>query len=71
MVEWVEKVSFSRINKLFKIGKEKHNHNVLLTENNLKFVIANPKLFVIPVFPWLAPPTLVSSEHFVLKDFPF
>lgn len=43
----------------------------MLTEKNLKVVLANLKLFVIPTFPRLVPPTLVFSEHFVLKDLSF
>lgn len=43
----------------------------MLTKKNLKVVLANPKLFVILIFPRLAPPTLVSSEHFMLKDLSF
>ena len=34
-------------------------------------LINNPKPFIILVFPWLAPPSLVLSEHFVLKDLLF
>ena len=71
LVEWVEKSSFTRLNKLFKIDQAKWNHTVLLIENNLKVVLAHPKSSVIPVFPRLAPPTLVTGEHFVLKDLPF
>lgn len=34
-------------------------------------VLAHPKPFVIPIFPWLAPSTQVSGNHFVLKELPF
>ena len=34
-------------------------------------VLAHPKLFVIPVFPRLAPSTPVSGKHFVLKELSF
>ena len=44
---------------------------MLLIENNLGNLLERPHPFVIPVFPRLAPPTLVLSEHFVLKDLPF
>lgn len=40
-------------------------------EKNLKTVLEHPKSFVIPVFPQPTHSTLVLSEHFVLKDFPF
>nr|CAN67138.1 hypothetical protein VITISV_025606 [Vitis vinifera] len=62
LVEWVEKSSFTRLNKLFKIDQAKWNHTVLLIENNLKVVLAHPKSSVIPVFPRLAPPTLVTAK---------
>ena len=44
---------------------------MLLIEKNLKVILAHPKLFVIHVFSQLAPTTLVSGEHFILKDLPF
>ena len=71
LVEWVMKSSFSFLNKLFEIDQSKRSHGVLLTEKNQKVILAQVKPFVIPLFPKLAPPTLVSSEHFVLKDLPF
>ncbi|KAL6319701.1 hypothetical protein AAG906_026770 [Vitis piasezkii] len=62
LVEWVEKSFFTRLNKLYKIDQAKWNHTVLLTENYLKVVLAHPKSSVIPVFPRLAPPTLVTAN---------
>ena len=44
---------------------------MLLTEKNLRVVLTQAKPFVIHLLPWLAPLTLVLSEHFVLKDLPF
>nr|CAN60233.1 hypothetical protein VITISV_016497 [Vitis vinifera] len=38
---------------------------------NLLAQIENPKSFIIPVFPRLALPSLVPSEHFMLKNLPF
>ncbi|KAL6342102.1 hypothetical protein AAG906_038582 [Vitis piasezkii] len=55
LVEWVDKASFTQLNKLFKINASKRAH----------------KLFIIPIFPRLALPSLVPGEHFVLKDLPF
>ena len=71
LVKWVKKSSFSCLNKLFKIDQIEWNHNVLLIEKNLRAVLTQAKPFVIPLLPWLAPSTLVLSEHFVLKDLPF
>ena len=44
---------------------------MLLTKKNLRIILAQAKPFVIPLLPWLAPPTLMSSEYFVMKDLPF
>lgn len=71
LVEWVEKSSFAPLNKLFKIDQTEWNLNVLLIEKNLRVVLAQVKSFVIPLLPRLAPTTLVSNEHFVIKDLPF
>lgn len=66
----MEKTSFARLNKLFEIDIVERAHNVLLLDNNLLALIKNPKLFI-PMFPRLAPSTLVLNEHFVLKDLVF
>ena len=71
LVEWVEKDSFTRLNKLFKIDGFERNHNVLLSDKNLMVLINDLKPFIIPVFPHVAFPSLVASEHFVLKDLSF
>lgn len=66
----MEKASFARLNKLFKIDVVEWAHNILLLDNNLLALIKNPKLFI-PMFPQLAPSTLVLNEHFMLKDLVF
>ncbi|RVW86090.1 hypothetical protein CK203_037999 [Vitis vinifera] len=71
LVEWVKKASFTRLNKLFKIDASKRNHKVLLSDNNLLALINDPKSFIIPVFPHVAPPSLIPNEHFMMKDLPF
>ena len=71
LVEWMEKASFTRLNKLFEIDTSKRAYKVFLSDKNLLALIDNPKPFIIPVFPRLALPSLVPGEHFVLKDFPF
>lgn len=67
----MEKDSFTRLNKLFKIDVSERNHNVLLSDKNLMVLINDPKPFIIPVFPHVAFPSLVANEHFVLKDLSF
>ena len=64
----MEKVSFVRLNKLFEIDAIKRAHSILISNKNLHVLIKNPKSFIISVFPWLAPSSLVPDEHFVLKD---
>lgn len=44
---------------------------MLLIEKNLEVVLTQAKPFVISFLPQLAPLTLVSGEHFMLKDLPF
>nr|CAN70561.1 hypothetical protein VITISV_031620 [Vitis vinifera] len=71
IVEWVEKVSFARLNKLFEIDTVERAHNILLSDKNPQALIKNPKSFIIPVFPRLASSFLVPDEHFMLKNLPF
>lgn len=70
-MEWVEKVSFARLNKLFEIDTVEQAHNILLLDKNPQALIKNPKSFIIPVFPRLASSFLVPDEHFMLKNLPF
>lgn len=71
LVEWVEKTSFTQLNKLFKIDTFEWNHKVLLSNNNLLALINETKLFIIPILPHVASPSLVPNKHFVLKYLPF
>ncbi|KAL6327141.1 hypothetical protein AAG906_014959 [Vitis piasezkii] len=56
----VEKTSFTRLNKLFKIDTSERNHKVLLSNKNLLALINEPKSFVIPVFSRVVPLTCCS-----------
>lgn len=38
-MEWVEKASFDRLNKLFEISTNERNHQVLLMDGNLLAVV--------------------------------
>ena len=44
---------------------------MLLIEKNVRVIFAQDKSFMILLFVRLAPLTLVSDEHFVLKDLSF
>ncbi|RVW34135.1 hypothetical protein CK203_084325 [Vitis vinifera] len=61
--EWMEKASFTRLNKLFEIDTSKRAYKVFLSDKNLLALIDNPKPFIIPVFPCLAPPSLTRLEE--------
>ena len=39
LVEWVEKASFDRLNKLFVISASERNYQTLLTDRNLLAVV--------------------------------
>lgn len=70
VVEWVEKASFDRLNKIFEISANERNHRVLLTDRNLLVVVRESKSFILPILPRPAPKVLVPYEHHVLKDLP-
>ena len=67
----MEKASFARLNKLFEIDTVEWAYKVLFLDKNLLALIGSPKSFIILMFPWLTPSSLVLGEHFVLKDLPF
>lgn len=68
LVEWVEKASFDRLNKLFVISSSERHHQTFLTGKNLLAVVRESQLYIIPILPCLAPKVLVSGEHHVLND---
>ncbi|RVW89501.1 hypothetical protein CK203_043592 [Vitis vinifera] len=70
VVEWVEKASFARLNKLFEITAAKRHHETLLTARNLLAVVQEPQAYVINILPRKLPKKVVSREHYVLKDLP-
>ena len=71
MVEWVEKASFIRLNKLFKITASEINHQTLLSAQNLLAVIGVPQPYVLNIIHRWLPKEVVPGEHFVLRDLPF
>ena len=71
MVEWVEKVFFDRLNKLFEITIAERHHQTLLTARNLLTVVREPQPYVTNILPRRLPKRVVPGEHFVLKDLPF
>lgn len=71
LVEWVEKASFDRLNKLFMIASKEQNHQTLLTARNLLAVIQEPRPYVHSIIPRRLPKVVVLGEYHVLKDLPF
>ena len=71
LVEWVEKASFDRLNKLFKIIVAERHYQTLLTARNLLAVVQEPQPYVINILPRRLPKRVVPREQFVLKDLPF
>ena len=70
-VEWVEKASFARMNKLFEITAAERHNETLLTARNLLAVAREPQPYVVNIFPRKLPKKVVPREHYVLKDLPF
>ena len=71
MVEWVEKASFERLNRLFEIISVERHYQTLLTAWNLLAVVREPQPYVLNILPRRLPKVVVPGEHFVLKDLPF
>lgn len=71
LVEWVEKASFDRLNKLFMITSNERNHQTLLSDRNLLSIVREPQPYVFPIIPRRLPRVLVLGEHHVLKNLPF
>ena len=68
LVEWVEKASFDRLNKLFVIFSSERHHQTLLIDWNLLVVVRESHLYILPS---LAPKVLELDEHHTLNDLPF
>lgn len=68
LVEWVEKLSWDCLNKLFEIELIKMKIFVLLIEKNFNCVLDHQHSFVILVFSRFAPFSHVPNEYFLLKD---
>ena len=71
VVEWVEKTSFARLNKLFEIAAAERHYETLLTARNLLVVVREPHAYIINILPRKLPKKVVSGVHYVLKDLPF
>ncbi|RVW14332.1 hypothetical protein CK203_099089 [Vitis vinifera] len=71
LVEWVEKASFDRLNRLFEIAAAERSCETLLSVQNLRLVTQEPQPYVLNILPRQLPKEVVVGEHFVLQDLPF
>ena len=71
LVEWVEKASFNRLNKLFEIAACEKNYQTLLSTRNLSTMVREAQSYTLNIIPKRLPKKVVAGEHFVLKDLPF
>lgn len=71
LVKWVDKASFDQLNKLFVISASERNHQTLLIDKNLKYVVHASQLYITPTISCFAPRVLVPREHYVLKNLSF
>ena len=71
VVEWVEKTSFVRLNKLFEITAAERQQVTLLTARNLMAVVRESQEYIINILPRKLPKKVVPGEHYILKDLPF
>ena len=67
VVEWVEKASFARLNKLFEITAAERHHETLLTARNLLAVAREPQPYVVNILPRKLPKKVVPGEHYILE----
>ena len=71
MVEWVEKASFDRLNRLFEIAAGEKSYEMLLSTQNLRLVTQEPQPYILNILPRRLPKEVVAGEHFILKNLPF
>ena len=70
LVDWVEKVSFNCLSKLFEIDAKERQCKTLLTARNLIAVVREPQEYVINILPRKMPKEVVPGEHYTVKDLP-
>ena len=66
LVNWMEKASFKRIQRLIDISERERHHEILLTAKNLRELSHSPSLYIIPVIPRPLPVEIVDGEHCVI-----
>ena len=69
LVNWVEKASFKKIQRLHEISEQERHHEILLTVKNLRELSRSPSPYIIPVIPSPLPAEIVEGEHYVIANF--
>ena len=67
-MNWVEKSSIEKIDRLLEISERECHCRVLLTLENISVVRHNPTPYTLPVIPRPLPSHVVEGEHFVISD---
>ena len=62
MVEWVEKASFDRLNKLLEIIVVERHYQMLLIARNLLAVVWEPQPYVLNILPRRLPKVVVPGN---------
>lgn len=71
LVEWVEKASFNRLNKLFEIAAGERTYQTFLSARNLCAITQVLQPYTLNIIPRRLPKKMVFGEHFLLDDLPF
>ena len=64
----MEKAGFKNIQKLLEVYEREQHHKILLTLKNIRELIRNPSLYILPVIPRILPIEIVEGEHYVITD---
>ena len=67
-MNWVEKASFKKIQKLLEISERERHHEFLLIVRNLRELSHSPYPYILPVIPRPLPIEIVEGEHYVIVD---
>ena len=67
-MHWVERASFTKIQRLLEISEQERHHEVLMTVKNLHDLSCHPSPYSVLIIPRPLPSEVVEGEHFVVAD---
>ena len=67
-MNWVEKASFKKIQKLLEISKRERHHEILLIARNVCELSCSPSPYILSVIPHHLPTEIVEGEHYVIAN---